>query len=192
MNDNTKCKKGDVKRCKSSINTNDQLNQQYTRGEYCVDYNVLYEEGDEFKVVDNVSTAQECRFECLTTQRSDGCRFYSWSKLNKKCYLMNEELWFPTIEKNAVSGTLDGLCKTQSFGQLGECECQKIEIYDEYYDEADLVSTGLIDVRSGVSSGDVFREYLLRHLIHRPIRGRSFEAFYPTMKIQMVSCLVKS
>ena len=66
---------------------------------------------------------------------------------------MNEELWFPTIEKNAVSGTLDGLCKTQSFGQLGECECQKIEIYDEYYDEADLVSTGLIDVRSGVSSG---------------------------------------
>ena len=148
-NDNTKCRKGNVKRCKSSLDTNEQLNQLYERGEYCVDYNVRYEDGDEFKIVDSVATAQECRFECLASQRSDGCRFYSWSAATKKCYLMKDELWIPTIEKNAVSGTLDGLCKTQSFGQLGECECQKIEIYDEYYDEPDLVSTGLIDVRSG-------------------------------------------
>lgn len=152
-NDNTKCRKGNVKRCKSNIDTNEELNQLYERGEYCVDYNVRYEDGDAFKVVGGVGTAQECRFECLATQRSDGCRFYSWSATDKKCYLMNEELWIPTIEKDAVSGTLDGLCKTQSFGQLGECECQTVEVYDEYYDEPDLVATGLIDVRSGDSIG---------------------------------------
>ena len=39
-NDNTNCRKNQVKRCKSSIDTNEELNQQYQRGEYCVDYNV--------------------------------------------------------------------------------------------------------------------------------------------------------
>ena len=153
LNDNTNCKKNQVKRCSSSIDTNEELTQQYKRGEYCVDYNVRYEDGGEFKVVEKVRSQHECRFECLTTQNSDGCRFYSWSSTEKKCYLMKDELWIPAIEKGAVSGTLDGLCKTQSFGQLGECECQKVEVYDEYYDELDLVSTGLIDVRSGESTG---------------------------------------
>jgi len=152
-NDDTNCRKQQVKRCKSSVDTNEELNQQYERGEYCVDYNVKYEDGGEFKVVENVESQHECRFECLTTQSSDGCRFYSWSKEERKCYLMKDELWIPAIEQGAVSGTLDGLCKTQSFGQLGECECQKVEVYDEYYDELDLVSTGLIDVRSGQSTG---------------------------------------
>ena len=151
--DNTKCRKNNVKRCTSSLNTNEELNQHFQRGEYCVDYNVLYEDGHEFEIVENVQRSQECRFECLAKQQSHGCRFYSWSISEKKCYLMKDDLWTPVIERNAVSGTLDGLCKTQSFGQLGECECQKIEVYDEYYDELDLVSTGLIDVRSGHSTG---------------------------------------
>jgi hypothetical protein len=152
-NDNTKCRKNNVKRCKSDLDTNEELNQHFQRGEYCVDYNVRYEDGDEFEIVEKVQSGQECRFECLAKQQSQGCRYYSWSRSEKKCYLMKDDLWTPVVEKDAVSGVLDGLCKTQSFGQLGECECQKIEVYDEYYDELDLVSTGLIDVRSGQSTG---------------------------------------
>ena len=149
LNDNVKCRKGNIKQCTSRFTSN----QEYKRGEWCVDYNVRYELGDEFKVIDRVNTGQECRFECVATQRSDGCRFYSWSSSEKKCNLFKDDLYIPVIEKDAVSGNLDGLCKTQSFGQLGECECQKIETYDEYEDYPDLVSTGMIDVRSGIASG---------------------------------------
>jgi len=46
-----------------------------------------------------------------------------------------------------------GFAKLKVLGSWVNANVKKIEIYDEYYDEADLVSTGLIDVRSGVSSG---------------------------------------
>merc|ERR1711860_347278 len=45
------------------------------KGEYCIDYDVNYEEGDEFKKLRNIPTVEECRQKCLEESQ---CKYYVW------------------------------------------------------------------------------------------------------------------
>ena len=130
------CPRNNVKRC-----TGNPSQPLIQRGDYCVDYHIFYEEGDEIETLENVFSADECKAYC---ERDPRCQFYSW--FVSTCSLKSADNWEPVYEDGAVSGSVKGDCRDKSYNELGFCECQLFE-YDDY-EEVDLVGLGLIDVKS--------------------------------------------
>ena len=148
------CSKGQVNRCSSpevrttTTTTTTPKPEQFTKGEYCIDYDVNYEEGDEFKKLRNIPTVEECRLKCLEEPE---CKFYVWrgSTRRKQCLLKSSGLWVPKYEEGTVSGTVEEpACRQQPTTDYGFCDC--VEFEPDYYDPdfVDLVETGDINVRS--------------------------------------------
>ena len=69
-----------------------------------IDYDVNYEEGNEFKKLRNIPTVEECRQKCLEESQ---CKYYVWrgSTRRKQCLLKSSSLWIPKYEEGTVSGT---------------------------------------------------------------------------------------
>lgn len=121
----------------------------YKKGEYCVDLDVNYNEGDQFKEINNVDSPEQCRQLCVSEPQ---CQYYVWS--GSKCSLKGSSLWIPRLESGTVSGSIHGLCSSQNIDEYGFCEC--VELAPDYYDPdfVDLVETGLINERSNVCPAD--------------------------------------
>lgn len=121
--------------------------QTFTRGDYCVDYEINYEEGGQFKRINNVASAELCRQQCTSEPR---CNHWTWkgSSTNKRCLLKSSALFTPRSESGTVSGTTKGLCRSQPLERYGFCECVELAVdeYDEDY--VDIVELGF--VRSGL------------------------------------------
>ena len=86
------------------------LTNQFTKGEYCVDYDVNYQEGDQFKSIPRVQSVDECRLLCL---RENNCKYYVWrgDKKRKPCLLKSSGLWLPKLETGKLSTLLQKLSK---------------------------------------------------------------------------------
>ena len=77
--------------------------ERVEKGEYCIDHDIDYQEGDEFKTINNVGSVEACRQQCLSESR---CEFYVWKGFSsqKTCSLKASSLWLPTYESGTVSG----------------------------------------------------------------------------------------
>jgi len=151
------CTKGQVNRCAAAAvrtttttttTTTPRPVEQFRKGDYCIDYDVNYEEGDEFKKLRNIGTVEECRQKCLQESQ---CKYYVWrgSTRRKQCLLKSSGLWVPKYEEGTISGTVDEpTCREQTVNDYGFCDC--VEFEPDYYDPdfVDLVETGDINVRS--------------------------------------------
>ena len=114
------------------------------KGDYCIDYDINYEEGDEFKKIRNVESIEACRQLCL---KESECKYYVWkgASRRKQCLLKSSGLWIPKYESGTISGTVEGQCQEQRTEDYGLCDC--VELAPDYYDEdfIDLVESGLIN-----------------------------------------------
>merc|ERR1711971_595941 len=153
------CGKGQVNRCGLAKNapiistatttttTTTVRPERVEKGEYCIDHDVNYQEGDEFKTINNVGSVEACRQQCLSDSQ---CEFYVWKGFSsgKTCHLKSSSLWLPTYESGTVSGTVEGDCQFQTANSYGFCDC--VELVPDYYDEdfIDLVETGIINERT--------------------------------------------
>ena len=74
-----------------------------------IDYDVNYEEGNEFKKLRNIPTVEECRQKCLEESQ---CKYYVWrgSTRRKQCLLKSSSLWIPKYEEGTVSGRISAVC----------------------------------------------------------------------------------
>ena len=75
------------------------------KGKYCIDHDVNYEDGDEFRSINNVGSVESCRQECLSETE---CQFYVWKGFSrsKTCHLKASGFWVPEYESGTVSGKL--------------------------------------------------------------------------------------
>ena len=143
-----RCMKNQVWSCNVDENlvttTTPKPIERFQKGEYCVDDDVNYQEGDQFKSIRNIDSAEECRQQCLNESR---CKYYVWkgNSKRKNCLLKSSGLWIPKLEQGTVSGTVSGDCKFQKTDFYGFCDC--VELAPDYYDEdfIDLHETGLIN-----------------------------------------------
>ena len=76
------------------------------KGEYCIDYDVNYEEGEEFRIINNVNSVESCRQKCLGESK---CIHYAWKGFsrNKTCHLKASAIWKSSkveYEYGTVSG----------------------------------------------------------------------------------------
>ena len=176
------CAKGQVNRCSSietrttttttTTTTTPKPPEQFTKGEYCIDYDVNYEEGDEFKKLRNIPTVEECRQKCLEESQ---CKYYVWrgSTRRKQCLLKSSGLWVPKYEEGTVSGTVDEpSCRNQPTNDYGFCDC--VEFEPDYYDPdfVDLVETGDINVRSNTCPNNQGRRCYSKNRVQNNISSR--------------------
>ena len=175
------CAKGQVNRCSSietrtttttTTTTTPKPLEQFTKGEYCIDYDVNYEEGDEFKKLRNIPTVEECRQKCLEESQ---CKYYVWrgSTRRKQCLLKSSGLWVPKYEEGTVSGTVDEpSCRNQPTNDYGFCDC--VEFEPDYYDPdfVDLVETGDINVRSNTCPNNQGRRCYSKNRVQNNISSR--------------------
>ena len=77
--------------------------QRLRKGDYCIDYDVNYQDGDEFRSINNVRSVEACRQQCLSDSQ---CEFYVWEGFSrsKTCHLKASAIWFPEYESGTVSG----------------------------------------------------------------------------------------
>jgi len=122
--------------------TTEPPSTRFEKGDYCIDHNINYQEGDQFKSIRNIESLESCRDECLNEAQ---CRYYVWqnSVRGKSCFLKSSGLWVPKYESGTISGTIEGDCKVQAPNDYAFCEC--VELAPDYYDEEfiDLVETGI-------------------------------------------------
>ena len=85
-----------------------------------IDYDVNYEEGNEFKKLRNIPTVEECRQKCLEESQ---CKYYVWrgSTRRKQCLLKSSSLWIPKYEEGTVSGTNFSCLFTKIHGISSVC-----------------------------------------------------------------------
>merc|ERR1711935_90843 len=72
------CPKKFINRCgfsRSQVTPTTARPEKVEKGEYCIDHEVDYQEGDEFKTINNVKSVESCRQECLSETK---CQFYVW------------------------------------------------------------------------------------------------------------------
>ena len=144
------CPRRNVKRCTAvDDDVIDNNNQPLTeKGDFCVDYHIYYDEGDELNHFDDVFSAEQCRVFC---ESAPGCKFYTW--FIDSCSLKSSANWEPVYEEDAISGSTLGECRNADYNKLDFCECQEFD-YDYSSDgDVDLVGLGLIDVKSGAIGG---------------------------------------
>jgi hypothetical protein len=143
------CPDEHVNKCGVPKNNNNNPDTRLTKGEYCIDYDVEYDGGDQFKRINKVGNAEECRKLCVN---EPACNYYTYKGTTnrKPCFLKKTADWIPKLGSGSVSGTIDGLCKNQQVSEYLFCEC--VELEPDYYDDTfiDLVETGLINPRSGI------------------------------------------
>lgn len=150
------CPLGNVNRC--ILNKTLISEPRITKGPYCVDYNIFYEEDGEISRLEITQTPEECRLLCVQTP---GCKFYSW--FDTACSLKSSASWTPALEEGAVSGTVVGLCRDQPIDQLGFCDCQELDYTD--YTLSEGAQLALIDSNSdseGCPDGQGKRCYALQ------------------------------
>ena len=82
-----------------------------------IDYDVNYEEGNEFKKLRNIPTVEECKQKCLEESQ---CKYYVWrgSTRRKQCLLKSSSLWIPKYEEGTVSGMKICLHRLINFSYL--------------------------------------------------------------------------
>ena len=79
--------------------------ERVQKGEYCIDHDVNYQEGDEFRSINNIGSVESCRQQCLSENE---CQFYVWKGFSrsKTCHLKASGIWLPEYESGTVSGKI--------------------------------------------------------------------------------------